>query len=198
MGKTSVITQLLYDQFRENHQRTLQDMYCGVFDLCGEKMILDIEDTSGSFAQDFPAMLEVSLASADAVLLVYDVTEEETFEEISKLKDLIKSMENIGNLPIVVFANKTDKKWSLPAIEATVLLDWECAYVEGSALDRESMDKMVAEVLNQARKEGRINIPYDVTKSRDCLIRRKAFPEIISTHKQEKRKQKKKHSCSIS
>ena len=168
-------------------------MYRGVFSICGEKMVLDIEDTGGSFAQDFPAMLQVSLTTASAVLLVFDVTREETFEEISKLKDLINSMETVGNIPIVVLANKVDKDWSIAAdaLEATVLLDWECGFVECSAKDRNSMDRVVVEVLNQVGKE----LERD---NSHCLIRRNAFPSVIPIQKQDKRKRKKKNSCSIS
>jgi small GTP-binding protein len=131
VGKTSIISQLLYDQFSESHQKTLQEIYCGVFDLSGDRIILDIEDTSGTFAQDFPARLEVSLTSTDAVLLVFDVTDDDSFEEVSRLRDLISSMENCTSVPIIVLANKTDLKWNLSAdeLEATVHLDWECGYV---------------------------------------------------------------------
>ena len=187
-----MITQLLYDRFRENHEKTLQDMYRGVFSICGEKMVLDIEDTGGSFAQEFPAMLQVSLTTASAVILVFDVTREETFEEISKLKDLINSMETAGNIPIVVLANKADNDWSIAAdaLEATVLLDWECGFVECSAKDRNSMDRVVVEVLNQVGKELK-------KENSSSIVRRNAFPSMSLIQKQEKRKRKKKNSCSI-
>ena len=172
VGKTSIISQLLYDQFSESYQNTLQDMYRGVFDLCGVKIILDIEDTSGTFAQDFPAMLEVSLTSADAVLLVFDVTEEDSFDEVSRLRDLICSMENGAGVPILVLANKTDLKLSLPSdeLEATVLLDWECGYVECSAKDRDSMDMVVMEMMNLARREGKLDISCEGRNSSTCLV----------------------------
>ena len=172
-------------------------------------MILDIEDTSGSFAQDFPAMLDVSLTSADAVLLVFDVTKEESFEEVSRLRDLISSMDHSSTIPVVVVANKTDLEWSLPAdgVEATVLLDWECGYVECSAKDRSSMDMVAREMLYMGRREGKMDIHCDGRYSSNCIVRRKAFPEVPALQKNQKRQKKlqgkklqrwKRNSCNIS
>lgn len=197
VGKTSIITRLLYDKVKDCHQKTFQDMYCGVFDLCGEKMILDIEDTSGTFALDFPAMLGVSVMAADAVLLVFDVTREESFEEVSKLRDLISSLDHCGNIPIIVLANKTDKKWigSADELEATVRLDWECGFVECSALDSGSVDLVLARVVSLIKKNMNIRTVCDERHLENCLIRRQSFPEMSSG---KTKHQKKKQSCNIS
>ena len=112
-------------------------------------------------------------------------------------------MENGAGVPIIVLANKTDLKWSLPAdeLEATVLLDWECGYVECSAKDRDSMDMVVMQIMNLGRREGKLDIYCDRRNSNNCLVRKKAFPELPSFKnlcRSQKRKQKKRHSCSIS
>ena len=44
-----------------NPQATVEEMYRGEFEVGSTKFTLDIEDTSGTFAWDFPAMVEVSL-----------------------------------------------------------------------------------------------------------------------------------------
>ena len=62
-------------------------MYRGEFEVGSTKFTLDIEDTSGSFAWDFPAMVEVSLGHADAVLLVFSVGDRESFEQVSDVTD---------------------------------------------------------------------------------------------------------------
>ena len=60
-------------------------MYRGEFEVGSTKFTLDIEDTSGTFAWDFPAMVEVSLGHADAVLLVFSVGDRESFEQVRPL-----------------------------------------------------------------------------------------------------------------
>ena len=39
------------------------------FDVVGPDVALNIQDTGGSYMDDFPAMVELSIQSADAVIL---------------------------------------------------------------------------------------------------------------------------------
>jgi small GTP-binding protein len=132
VGKTSIITQFLKNQFSSKHQETLQDMYNGELDLGGSSLLLSIEDTGSSFIQDFPAMAEVSLKNSDGVVLVFSVDDPKSFEDVSKLRDFIFSKQ--PSLPCVIVGNKTDLERNLPAreIEATVCLDWECGYADSA------------------------------------------------------------------
>lgn len=63
-------------------------------------------DTSGAY--EFPAMRALSISSADAFILVYDVTDSSTFEEARALRDQIHETKCSDNVPIVVVGNKID------------------------------------------------------------------------------------------
>lgn len=69
-------------------------------------LTLDILDTSGAY--EFPAMRALSISSADAFVLVYDVTDATTFEEARALRDQIHETKCSTNVPIVVVGNKID------------------------------------------------------------------------------------------
>lgn len=69
-------------------------------------LTLDILDTSGAY--EFPAMRALSISSADAFVLVYDVTDANTFEEARALRDQIHETKCSSNVPIVVVGNKID------------------------------------------------------------------------------------------
>ena len=96
-------------------------------------------------------MADVSLQNADGAVLVFSVEDQETFEQVSKLRDLIVS--KYPSLPTVIVGNKTDKERRLPfeEIEATVCLDWECGYVECSAKEKDNLQAILRELANQAR-----------------------------------------------
>lgn len=56
----------------------------------------------------FPAMRALSISSADAFILVYDVTDATTFEEVRAIRDQIHETKATTAVPIVVVGNKVD------------------------------------------------------------------------------------------
>lgn len=104
VGKTAIISQFLYNTFPMKYKRTVEEMHHAHFNVSGIHLTLDILDTSGSY--EFPAMRELSIKSADAFVLVYNVNDSNTFLEIKALRTLILNTKGI--VPIVVVGNKID------------------------------------------------------------------------------------------
>ena len=90
-GKTSIVRQFLYDQFSTRHVETMDDMYRGEFEAANGKTInFDIEDVGAAYIYEFPSMKSVSLASADAFILVFSLDRADTWYEVSKLRDMVR------------------------------------------------------------------------------------------------------------
>lgn len=104
VGKSAIIHQFLYSTFTPKYKRTVEEMHHGDFNLSGINLTLDILDTSGSY--EFPAMRDLSIKSADAFILVYDVNDSNTFLEVKTLRAQILNTK--GAVPIVVVGNKID------------------------------------------------------------------------------------------
>ena len=154
-GKTSIVRQFLYDQFSPSHNETMDDMYRGEFeDSFGKTINFDIQDVGGGFVYEFPGMRSVSLASADAFVLVFSLDTAETWDEVSKLRDMVIDAKD-PDVPIVIVANKSDLQVDthLPyvSLEATATFDWENGYVECSAKERTNINKIFKVLLNQAK-----------------------------------------------
>lgn len=56
----------------------------------------------------FPAMRALSISSAEAFILVFDVTSSTSFEDVRTLRDQIHETKGTTQVPIVVVGNKTD------------------------------------------------------------------------------------------
>ncbi|KAK9877828.1 hypothetical protein WA026_020061 [Henosepilachna vigintioctopunctata] len=106
VGKSSIITQFLYGTFSAKYKPTIEEMHHSDFNVNGVHLTLDILDTAGSF--EFPAMRTLSISSGDAFVLVYDVTDNSTFEEARTLRDQIHEVKCSTNVPIVIVGNKID------------------------------------------------------------------------------------------
>lgn len=81
-------------------------MHHGDFNVAGVRLTLDILDTSGSY--EFPAMRALCMQSADAFILVYDITDADSFAEVRALRDQIHETKQSTAVPIVVVGNKKD------------------------------------------------------------------------------------------
>ena len=49
-----------------------------------------MQDTGGSYCYEFPSMVGVSLFSADAVVLVFSLADQDSFEELVRLRELVR------------------------------------------------------------------------------------------------------------
>ncbi|KAF7265958.1 ras-related protein Rap-2a isoform X2 [Rhynchophorus ferrugineus] len=153
VGKSSIITQFLYSTFSSKYKRTVEEMHHGDFNVQGVHLTLDILDTSGAY--EFPAMRALSISSADAFVLVYDVTDANTFEEARALRDQIHETKCSTNVPIVVVGNKIDltgdREVDTATTESVVTVDWENGFVEASAKENTNVSKVFKELLAQAK-----------------------------------------------
>ena len=81
-------------------------MHHGDFEVSGVHLTLEILDTSGE--NEFPAMRNLSISNADAFILVYDICDMSTFEDVRVIRDQILETKGSPAVPIVVVGNKLD------------------------------------------------------------------------------------------
>ncbi|KAG6452754.1 hypothetical protein O3G_MSEX007759 [Manduca sexta] len=130
-------------------------MHHGDFNVSGVRLTLDILDTSGSY--EFPAMRALSMQSADAFILVYDITDANSFTEVRALRDQIHETKQSTAVPIVVVGNKVDlaetgaRQIEFHTTESVVTVDWENGFVEASAKDNINVSQIFKELLVQAK-----------------------------------------------
>ena len=80
-GKTSLISRLIDDNYNENFISTLvASGSTKTFTYTGQQLTLDIWDTAGQ--EKYRALNKVFYQYAIIVILVYDITKRETFEEL--------------------------------------------------------------------------------------------------------------------
>ena len=122
-------------------------------------------------------MVKCSLASADAVLLVYSVACLDSFDYLSGLRDLVQQERGEG-MPVVVVGNKTDLERQIPReeAEATVLCDWENGYVECCAKDNLNVPAVFRALLVQAKSP--LLLMPSIQAPVPVMRRRKSLPQI--------------------
>ncbi|XP_076073667.1 ras-related protein Rap1-like [Mytilus galloprovincialis] len=129
VGKSSILQRFLFDTYEEKYTETVEDLFSKEYDIKGIHLKVDFLDTAGKFA--FPAMRRLNIVNAHGFVLVYSITNEQTFEEVKQLWEQIKEMrENYEDIPCVIVGNHLDQEDSRQ-IERFDALNW--AYNEDLA-----------------------------------------------------------------
>lgn len=127
--------------------------------------------TAGAY--DFPAMRNLAIARSDAFVLVYSVDSEQSFQDVSKLQQLILAGRGPDDVPIVVVGNKSDvickqsRAISKATADGIACVDWNNAYVEVSAKHNENIVTIFQEMLRLAKIQ--FNLRPAIEKRRQSL-----------------------------
>ena len=108
VGKTCIIEQFISGKFDDNTIATLTaQFYRKTFEFPGDKNItLDIWDTAGQ--EKFRALTRIFYKNAKAVILVYDITDNRSFDEIKNYWYEQVKQNCHSDVIIAIAANKCD------------------------------------------------------------------------------------------
>lgn len=180
VGKSSIISQFLYEKFQDTYRETVEDMHTKLFEVGDKTISLNILDTAGH--NEFPAMRKLAISTSDAFILVYSITEQKSFEEMKRIRDEITVLR--GSVPTVIVCNKADIKPEAVVEKCTmdsiVSIDWEATYVEVSAKDNINVSLVFQELLQMTK----------LTSNNTPLGKRNSLPDIY--------RRRRLSSCSVS
>ena len=119
VGKSTIVTKFINLDFKDDLLSTIgSDKYDTKFKLENGKTIkLIIWDTAGQ--ERFRSMALQALKAVHGIILVFDLTNKESFDNINNWLETIK--ESLNNPNLILFGNKADedqKKWQITREEA--------------------------------------------------------------------------------
>jgi Ras-related protein Rab-7A len=174
VGKTSIMTRYCSGKFSEIRRPTVgADFMVKKMKIHDADVTLQIWDTAG--AETFQNVLpNLFFQSAHGALLVYDVNNDKSFEQLWQWRDqcISKSGLESGFFPIVVVGNKIDIRDSKPEDQRTsqqVVLNWcrenQYGHIETSVKDNLGVDAAMNAIGGLAFEVLRTN-EYRVTSTK--------------------------------
>ncbi|XP_065226027.1 ras-related protein Rab-21 [Planococcus citri] len=106
VGKTSIVLRYVEDKFNDKHLSTLQASFLNKkLNVGGKRVNLAIWDTAGQ--EKFHALGPIYYRMSNGAVLVYDITDEDSFQ---KVKNWVKELKKMlgQDICIVIVGNKTD------------------------------------------------------------------------------------------
>ncbi|BFY97371.1 hypothetical protein BsWGS_00411 [Bradybaena similaris] len=136
VGKSALTIQFFQKLFVQDYDPTIEDSYIQYTEIDGQWCILDVLDTAGQ--EEFSAMREQYMRKGDGFLLVYSVTDKQSFENISNFHTQILRVKDRDSYPMVMSANKVDLIHQRVVTEEqglTLAANLKIPYIETSAKD---------------------------------------------------------------
>eukprot|EP01084_Bolivina_argentea_P235029 395615_1 len=110
VGKTAILHQYVMDKFIQEHKATIgADFLTKEVNVQDKVVTLQIWDTAGQ--ERFQSLGNAFYRGADACILVYDVTDEESFKAIDHWRENFiaqAGIDNINQFPFLLLGNKCD------------------------------------------------------------------------------------------
>ena len=162
VGKTSIISRYANGTFKEEYLATVGLDYYSKDEMFDNKTIqVKLWDTAGQ--ERFQSLTQNYFRNAEGVLLTYDITNSDSFDNLKNWIDSIKKNMEGKNIfiPVIIIGNKIDMEDSREIEkEAAQKFSKEnnYKYFETSAKTGEGVDKAIRELVSQILKnDGQID-----------------------------------------
>ena len=144
VGKSCIINQFIEKQFINEYIPTIgSDKIKKEIEIEGKKLKLEIWDTVGQ--EQYRAVNKIFIKNAQIALIVYDITNRKSFENLNNWYNLIFEINKDSNVIVGVTANKTDlyENQVVDSEEGKNFADEKkISFFETSAKDYESIENV--------------------------------------------------------
>lgn len=106
VGKSALTIQFIQSYFVMDYDPTIEDSYTKQCIVDGEICKLEVLDTAGQ--EEFSAMREQYMRKGDGFVIVFSVTDRQSFEQIARFHKQILRAKDRDEYPMIVLANKID------------------------------------------------------------------------------------------
>lgn len=165
VGKSAMTLQYVQGVFVMDYDPTIEDAYRKNTSVDGAPCLLDILDTAGQ--EDYTALRSTWMRERDGFILVFDVTQRSTFEDVQSFYDQLVVMHEDRVPPVLLAGNKADlNDRQVTADEARRLAATyrASAYIETSAKTGMNVDKAFATLIRSIRDNAQVKSPEETKK----------------------------------
>ncbi|ELU01830.1 hypothetical protein CAPTEDRAFT_154233 [Capitella teleta] len=106
VGKSALTIQFFQKMFVQDYDPTIEDSYIQHTEIDGQWCILDVLDTAGQ--EEFSAMREQYMRKGDGFLLVFSVTDRQSYENVHHFYTQILRVKDRDTYPMILVGNKVD------------------------------------------------------------------------------------------
>merc|ERR1712130_574015 len=153
VGKSAITIQFIQSYFVTDYDPTIEDSYTKQCVIDDDVARLDILDTAGQ--EEFSAMREQYMRSGEGFLLVFSLTERQSFEEVYKFHKQGLRVKDRDEFPMLIVGNKADMDRQRQVSTADcedMAKQLKTPFIECSAKNRMNVDQAFHELVRLIRR----------------------------------------------
>jgi len=165
VGKSAITIQFIQSYFVTDYDPTIEDSYTKQCVIDDEVARLDILDTAGQ--EEFSAMREQYMRSGEGFLLVFSLTERQSFEEVYKFHKQVLRVKDRDEFPMLIVGNKADMDRHRQVSTADcedMAKQLKTPFIECSAKNRMNVDQAFHELVRLIRRFQALERPVAPSK----------------------------------
>ncbi|CAG0882115.1 unnamed protein product [Darwinula stevensoni] len=150
VGKSALTVQFVSRRFVEKYDPTIEDFYRKEIEVDSSPCVLEILDTAGT--EQFASMRDLYIKNGQGFVVVYSITNHQTFQDIKSMKEQIVRVKGTDRVPILLVGNKKDMEHlrEVDGMEGyTLAQQWGCPFLEASAKMRFNVNEVFAEIVRE-------------------------------------------------
>jgi len=150
VGKSALVIQFVQCKFMHEYDPTVEDSYRKQVVVAGDSCVLDILDTAGQ--AEYSSLRYSYMRNGQGFLLVYSITSKESFDSVKSFREETLQVKDTNWIPMILVGNKCDLEHyrAVQHDEGKTLADnWNCPFLETSALTRKNVEDVFQEVVKQ-------------------------------------------------
>lgn len=154
VGKSCLTIRFVVNKFTDDYDATIEDAYQKSVIVDDKIAHVEIVDTAGQ--EEFQSMLDSWIRGADGIILVYDVSSRQTFEELPYFYDKILETKGENIFPLLLVGNKCDLPKERHIISTlrgqSLAAQWKCLFMETSAKEKINDQRCFIEMIREVRR----------------------------------------------
>ncbi|XP_071453309.1 ras-related protein Rap-2c isoform X2 [Hetaerina americana] len=150
VGKSALTVQFVSGCFMEKYDPTIEDFYRKEIEVDNSPCVLEILDTAGT--EQFASMRDLYIKNGQGFVVVYSLTNHQTFQDIKSMRELITRVKGSDRVPVLLVGNKVDLEHQreVPAVEGQNLAQaWGCPFLEASAKNKTNVNEVFADIVRE-------------------------------------------------
>lgn len=170
VGKSSLTIQFVERQFVDQYLPTIENTFNAKLKTNGTEFSLKIVDTSGQ--DEFSIIPNNLCLGVHGYVLVYSVTNRNSFDIAKIIRDKILNLTGTGSVPIVLVGNKKDLHVDrdVSTQEGEILAkEWGCPFFETSAKEDDHVQTVFSSILKVMENPAQLGRGSEQEK-KDCVI----------------------------